>query len=182
MIATLIPAVAAGNSFPLLRTHGTEEISSRLAALMLANLNSLPLDFVLRQKLQGQNLNWYIIEQLPVVPLDSYETISFGSKKASEIAFEAVLELTYTSHDMEPFALGRLVDHRRGTAPFIWDENRRLKSSELMPCFFNFRIKKKFATLLDFPMSNTDQTSGATGPRTSVNVVQCARAGNPEPK
>ena len=138
MIATLIPAVAAGNSFPLLRSHGTEEISSRLAALMLANLNSLPLDFVLRQKVQGQNLNWYIIEQLPVVPLDSYETISFGSKKASEIGFEAVLELTYTSHDMEPFALGLDYVDQSGEVlpPFIWNEDRRLQLRAKLDALF----------------------------------------------
>ena len=33
---------------------------------LVANLNSIPFDYVVRQKLQGTTLNWYIIEQLPV--------------------------------------------------------------------------------------------------------------------
>ena len=33
----------------------------------MANLNSLCFDYVTRQKLQGTNLSWYIVEQLPVI-------------------------------------------------------------------------------------------------------------------
>ena len=52
------------------------------------------------QKIQGQHLNWFVVEQLPVVPPDRYATVRFGPKTAGEIVREAVLELTYTSHDM----------------------------------------------------------------------------------
>ena len=34
---------------------------------LLANFNSFIFDYITRQKLQGQTLNWYIIEQLPVI-------------------------------------------------------------------------------------------------------------------
>ena len=61
-------------------------------------------DFATRQKVQGQTLNLFILEQLPVVPLERYEAVHFGPKTAAEIVREAVLELTYTAHDMAPFA------------------------------------------------------------------------------
>ena len=79
-------------------------------------------------KIQGQNLNWFIIEQLPVVPPDRYEATRFGPKTAGEIVREAVLELTYTAHDMAPFArdLGYLDEAGGVKPPFRWDQDRRL--------------------------------------------------------
>ena len=53
----------------------------------------------------------------------------FGPKAASDIVREAVLELTYTAHDLAPFA--RDMGHVDATGdvlpPFAWDEERRLK-------------------------------------------------------
>ena len=42
---------------------------------------------------------------------------------------EAVLELTYTAHDMAPFArgLGYVDETRTVRPPFRWDEERRLR-------------------------------------------------------
>jgi len=99
------------------------------AATILANLNSTPFDFVIRQKIQGQNINWYIVEQLPVVPTDRYKTTSFGKKTAKNIIRDAVLELTYTAHDMAPFARDMEYVDKSGNVkpPFPWDEDRRLK-------------------------------------------------------
>ena len=41
---------------------------------------------------------------------------------------EAVLELTYTAHDMAPFArdMGYVDDAGKVKPPFVWDEERRL--------------------------------------------------------
>ena len=129
MLAALVPCSGAGNSFPLLVGDGIEPLSVRLAAVILANLNALPLDFVLRQKVQGQNLNWYIIEQLPIVPAEHYEATRFGLKSAAEIVREAVLELTYTARDMAPFArdMGHIDEAGEVLPPFPWDEDRRLR-------------------------------------------------------
>ena len=128
MIAALIPIAGAGNSFPLLIGENDLPLDAKHAAFILANLNAIPLDFILRQKVQGQNLNLYIIEQLPVVPLDDYSTISFGPKTAAEIVCEAVLELTYTAHNMAPFAynMGYVDETDIVMQPFPWDEYRRL--------------------------------------------------------
>jgi hypothetical protein len=39
------------------------------ASLWLGNFNSLIFDYVTRQEVQGQHLNWYIVEQCPSYPL-----------------------------------------------------------------------------------------------------------------
>tara|TARA_B100001057_G_scaffold26500_1_gene24313 strand:- start:275 stop:730 length:456 start_codon:yes stop_codon:yes gene_type:complete len=77
--------------------------------------------------MQGQTLNWYIVEQLPVIPPDRYSR-TFGPKTAAQIVCEAVLELTYTAHDMAAFAsdMGHVDAHGEVLPPFPWDEERRL--------------------------------------------------------
>ena len=128
MIATLIPPFGAGNSLPLLASGEPDHWSAASASALLANFNSLPFDFVLRQKVQGQNLNLYLIEQLPVVSPVEYRANRFGSKTADEIIREAVLELIYTAHDMAPFARAMGYQDGRGEVlpPFRWDADRRL--------------------------------------------------------
>ena len=125
MIAALIPGAGAGNTLPVLPLDG---VNVAAATLLLANLNAIPFDYAARQKIQGQHLNWFIVEQLPVVPVETYKKVRFGPKAAAEIVREAVLELTYTAHDMAPFA--REMRHVDNTGevrpPFRWDEDRRL--------------------------------------------------------
>ena len=124
MIAAIIPACGAGNSLPVLDFPR----DPKLASLAVTCLNSIPLDFVLRQKVQGQNLNWFIVEQLPVIPPAAYAR-AFGAKTAAEIVRESVLELTYTAHDMAPFArdMGHVDEAGEVRPPFVWDEERRLR-------------------------------------------------------
>ena len=110
------------------------------AAIMLANFNAIPFDYVARQTIQGQHLNWFIVEQLPIVPLDRFNSVYFGPKTAGEIVREAVLELTYTSHDMAPFGrdMGYVDEMGRVKPPFIWNERRRLiLRSRLDAVFFH---------------------------------------------
>ena len=124
VISAIAPGVGFGNSLPILAPEGSHCDEWLLAA----NLNSLPLDFVARQKVQGQNLNLFIVEQLPVVPPSTYQNVKFGSKTAGEIVREAVLELTYTADDMAPFArdLGYVDGDGEVMPPFPWNEDRRL--------------------------------------------------------
>ena len=125
MIAAFIPRAGVGNTLPLL---SLEDATAGATSLLLANLNAIPFDFVARQKIQGQHLNWFIVEQLPVVPPERYEAVSFGPKTAAEIVREAVLELTYTAHDMAPFArdMGHVDGAGQVLPPFRWDPDRRL--------------------------------------------------------
>ena len=128
MIAAAVPRVGLGNTAPAVFFEA-ERGPAVGAALLLANFCAVPLDFVVRQKTQSTHLNWYIVEQLPVVPPERYEAVRFGSKTAAEIVREAVLELTYTAHDMASFAvdLGHVDREGEVLAPFRWDEERRLE-------------------------------------------------------
>jgi hypothetical protein len=127
MIAAAVPFAGLGNTAPMIVFEDVD-LQRRCGALLLGNLGSLPLDFVARQKAQSTHLNWYIVEQLPVVPPERYEAVRFGPKSAAEIVREIVLELTYTAHDMAPFArdLGHVDEAGEVKPPFIWDEERRL--------------------------------------------------------
>ena len=120
-IAAILPAVGFGNKIPILTPERREW-------LLAANFNATVFDFATRQKLQGQTLNLFILEQLPVVPPDRYYTIHYGPKTAAEIVRDAVLELTYTACDMAPFAadLGHVDKTGKVMPPFRWDEERRL--------------------------------------------------------
>ena len=137
MIAALIPGSGVGNTLPIISTgdHAATD-----AALLLANCNAVPFDYVARQKIQGQHLNWFIVEQLPVVPPDRYENVRFGPKTVGEIVREAVLELTYTAHDMAPFArdMGHVDAAGDVLPPFAWDEEcRRHLRAKLDAVFFH---------------------------------------------
>jgi hypothetical protein len=74
------------------------------------------------------SVNWYIVEQLPVIPPERLKATRFGPKTAAEIIRAAVLELTYTAHDMAPFArdMGHVDEAGEVLPPFIWDDARRL--------------------------------------------------------
>lgn len=126
MIATAAPRAAFGNKAPLILPD--ENKDRRGTQLLLANLNSLIFDYVTRSKVHSTSMNWYIIEQLPVVPLQRYLDTKFGAKSANEIVSEAVLELSYTANDMAPFAkdMGYVDDVDNAKPPFIWNEERRL--------------------------------------------------------
>ena len=115
-IAALFPAVGFGNKVPILKPE-TEE---RNEWLLMANLNAMVFDFATRQKIQGQTLNLFIVEQLPVIAPEDYDR-QFGDKTAREIVRQHVLELTYTAHDMATFAR----DLGYEGPPFVWDEEDR---------------------------------------------------------
>jgi hypothetical protein len=82
---------------------------------LLANFNSIATDFVARQKIGGTAMAVFTLQQLPILPPTAYTD--------ADLAFivPRVLELTYTSHAMAPFAR----DLGHDGPPFGWDEARR---------------------------------------------------------
>lgn len=126
VISAIAPAVGFGNKAPLILGRRSQ-LSASDSALLTGNLNAICLDFIARSKVQSTSLNWYIVEQLPVVPPAAYDH-AFGSKTAAEIVRAAVLELTYTANDMAPFARDMDYVNADGAVkpPFVWDEDRRL--------------------------------------------------------
>ena len=139
MIASAIPRSAVGNTAQLLLWDGEpSEIGD--SAVLLGNMNSIVFDFATRQKVQATALNWYIVEQLPVIARKAYKQVTFGTKTAEAVVKEIVLELTYTSHNMAPFArdLGFVSEDGHVKPPFVWDELRRLTlKAKLDAVFFH---------------------------------------------
>ena len=128
-IAALFPAVGFGNKVPIFKP----ETSGRNEWLLVANFNAMACNFVTRQKIQGQTLNLFIVEQLPVIPAADYDR-PFGNQTARELVRDHVLRLTYTAHDMAPFARDLGTDG----PPFAWDaEARRHLRARLDALYFH---------------------------------------------
>jgi N-6 DNA Methylase len=103
---------------------------------LLANLCSFMLDYVVRQKSGGTHLKYFTIRQLPVLPPIEYQVpVSWLGNNAPAIWItQRVLELSYASWDMEPFAR----DLGDNGPPFRWDEERRtLMRAELDAAYFH---------------------------------------------
>ena len=111
-IFSLLPKVAIGNSAPVIIPTIDK---ADLISCLVANFSSLVFDFVTRQKVGGNNFNFFIVKQLPVIPPEKY------TQKDIEYITPRVLELVYTSWDMQPFAQ----DMGYNGEPFIWNPNKR---------------------------------------------------------
>ena len=118
VIASIVPRSGFGHSMFLLLPGFDFGVTD--ACLVLGNLNTFCLDYVARQKMGGTNFSWYIVEQLPVIAPDDYDR-PFGSTTARELVRDHVLRLTYTAHDLAPFARDLGYDG----PPFRWDEEER---------------------------------------------------------
>jgi hypothetical protein len=113
-VCTLLPRVAAGNKLPFLLA-GVTASRPVTATVLLANLSSLPFDFIVRQKVGGVTLNFFLVKQFPVLPPSAYDSTAIS------FIHPRVLELTYTSHDLQPWAQDLGYDG----PPFIFDPERR---------------------------------------------------------
>ena len=179
-IAALVPTVGFGNKLPIL----IPETPVRKEWLLAANLNAMIFDFVTRQKIQGQTLNLFIIEQLPVVAPSDYER-RFGDTTAGELVRDHVLRLTYTAHDMRPFARELGYDGE----PFSWDDEERSHlRARLDALYFHLYglTKEDAAYVLDtFPIVRSQDESTFGSYRTQDMVLQymsALAAGNVDAK
>lgn len=104
MIASYLPPSGVLNSAPLILTD--KLLSATRTACLLGNLNSLSFDYVARQKVGGLHLNYFIVEQLPVFPPDTYAKRCLWDKRQTleKWVSDRVLKLTCTSNDMIPLA------------------------------------------------------------------------------
>lgn len=132
LLATILPFSAVGNSVPIIipaNFPGAKHITC-----LNSNLSALVFDYIVRQKMGNVNINFYIVEQLPVIPPECYTDalINLISPK--------VVELTYTAWDLEPFAQDILTEigpdkwnewfpqnslQEGRPHPFKWDTDRR---------------------------------------------------------
>ncbi len=112
VIAAIIPFSATDDTLSLLLP--TIEATPMVAPL-LGNLNSLVLDYAAQSKVGGTHIRKNTIAQFPVL------APSFYSKNRLEFVVSKVLELSYTSQSLAPFARDLGYDG----PPFAWDEERR---------------------------------------------------------
>jgi hypothetical protein len=132
LIAAVIPFVAAGRKIPQLYTGADAKTTSCL----LAVLNSLAMDFVVRCKLSGTSIGNFFLEQLPV-PAPSAFDMPLADSTLKEWIAQRVLELTYSAWDLEPFAQ----DCGWSGSPFRWEAERRfLLRCELDGAFFHLYL------------------------------------------
>lgn len=137
MIAAVVPLHGLGNTLPALLPAAGDAAAAvayrRQAPLLLANLDSLVFDYLARQKVQGQHLNLYILEQLPVLPPEAFDQV-LGGRRLADFVSEQVLRLTYTAVDLTDFAR----DLGCQGPPFRWDdEDRRHRRARLDALFFH---------------------------------------------
>ena len=116
-IFAVIPYSAVGNPLPLILCNlmGAPAFSA-----LLGNLNCLPFDYLARQKIGGLNLNFYIVQQLPVLAPDRYTT------ELLKLVAPRVVELIYTAWDIKAFAddVWRQADEGlRGAIIRQWEAN-----------------------------------------------------------
>ena len=168
MIAAMLPGVGFGNKLPLLLPQGmTASAAAAAAGKLLAILNSFAFDFVLRQKLQGQTINLFILEQMPVVAPERFDAVlpdpfaramraeglmngAHSHPTISDFVVPQILALTYNAHDMAPFArdLSYVDDQGHVLPPLAWsDDGRRRRMAALDALFFYL-----------YGMSNSDAT------------------------
>lgn len=118
-IGSVVPRSGVANSAPIMLIPGNGNIG-----IVQPLLSSLAFDYLIRQKLGGTTMNFFIVEQVPVptpemisgdCPWDRQHTFgSWISTRASE--------LTYTSYSLS----GLAEECSWGEAPFVYDVQRRL--------------------------------------------------------
>lgn len=154
VIACIVPRAGFGNTLPLLLPAlpdppprarpnvaataawhavcaAVMDTYKRTTPLLAANLNAIILDYVARNKVQSAHLNAYILEQLPLIPLDQFSR-TFGPRTAGDIVRSDVIALTYTSDDMALFAREQ---GYRGQA-FAWNFEDRLRRRARLDAIF----------------------------------------------
>ena len=112
VLSCALPKAGVNHKFPL---FFASNVDCTLGVLLLGNLSSLILDYIARQKLGGTSLTYFYLKQLAVAPPCAY-----GANDVNFI-LPRVLELSYTSAAMRPFALDLGYDGKA----FVWDPERR---------------------------------------------------------
>ena len=111
VISTIFPRSAINDKILIV----ISEKEANFIVALCANLISLPLDYVARQKIGGTSLKYYYLKQLPVLPPEAYD------QRSLKFIISRTLELLFTSNMMQPIA--RDVGYEG--APFQFDPERR---------------------------------------------------------
>lgn len=97
LISSALPVSAVGNTFILIKSG-----KYSILPMFICNANSYSTDYIVRQKMGGIHISYFIAEQLPILPPETYanpECLLLGN-----FLNASVLELLYTSYSLKPFA------------------------------------------------------------------------------
>ncbi|MER8719636.1 N-6 DNA methylase [Mesorhizobium sp. M0999] len=124
LITAAFPRSGVGNNLSIM--FFKPGVDTRKLAALIGCFNSLSCDYITRHKVGGVHLNFFIFQQLSVIPPSDYSE--------SDLAFVVprVLELSYTSHSMSPFARDLGFDG----PPFGWDEGHRATLRAELDAFY----------------------------------------------
>lgn len=173
MISGVVPRAGVGDKYLLMFPNA--EIAAIVG--LIANHATFAFDYVTRQKLGGTALKYFITKQLPVLrpgtysqpcPWDQFQSLAEWIKPR-------VLELTYTAHDLKPFA----EDCGDSGNPFSWDDGRRRTiRAELDAAFFHlYGIAEADADYIleTFPIVRAKDEDRFGTYRTKEMVLDCYR-------
>lgn len=111
VISTILPKVGIANSVNIVLPKTNSD-----AVILLGAFNSYVNDFVACTKVGNQNLNIFIIKQLPVPQVNL-------NSQAFDIVKNKILKLCYTSSDLRPFAIDLGFDGN----PYLWNNKERFQ-------------------------------------------------------
>jgi hypothetical protein len=112
MVTGLVPMTGVNHKFML---YMPKSVGAAECSCLLGNLSSLTYDYMARQKVAGTSFSYFYIKQIPTLPSSTYDS------DAITFIHRRVLELTYTSHDLQPWAQ----DLGYAGPPFRFDPERR---------------------------------------------------------
>ena len=126
VIASVFPRAGVGHKILLMLPDCEEGPDPQYLAALLGNLSCLVYDFFARQKIGGTSMSYFIFKQLPVLPPSAYGD--------AELAFilPRVLELTFTSHHLSPWAK----DLGHTGPPFLFQPERRALLKAQLDAFY----------------------------------------------
>jgi len=155
LIAAALPWSGATHHLALAKT----DQGPRRELCLLANFNAIVLDYVVRQKLGGTTLTFFIMEQLPVLPPDTYADKCPWAKKETLERWisERVLKLSCTAEDMIPLAKACGFKGSRGDGVHLWKEAERAEiRAELDAAYFHlYEIERDDAQYMLSTFTNT---------------------------
>ena len=112
VIFSVLPFSAVGHTIPTFYSNA----SSALLPCLVGNFSALVLDYCARNKIGGTHLTYSCLKQLPFLSPSGYNAT------ATAFIHPRVLELTYTSHELTPWAQDLGYDG----PPFSFDPERRV--------------------------------------------------------
>jgi hypothetical protein len=121
-ICAVIPMAAVGHSMPIFKVP----VDAERAAAFIGLCSSMVFDYLARQKVGGTNMTLGYVKQLPAIPPSKF------SRAHLDFVVPRVLELTYTAHDMRPWAQGLGCDG----GPFTFDPKRRAALRAELDAFY----------------------------------------------